>query len=117
MLYFNYFLATEGAASDLSCGNNANDYMRDAFRVYVSGEDGQWILTATNNDPAPAASNSGVFDDEFDTLLTGNDQGVQRLFDNTGSWRQARVSLAQFAGQENVKIRIEFASAGGFGYG
>lgn len=116
MLYFNYFLATEGASSDLGVGDTAADYMRDSFRVYISGDDGQWTLAATNNDPTQSGSNAGLLDDEFDPLLTGNDS-VQPLFDNTGSWRQARVSLADFAGQENVKIRIEFASAGSFGYG
>lgn len=114
--YFNYFLATEGASSDLPLANNANDYMRDALRVYVSGEDGQWVLAATNNDPVLGASNQFSFDDELDGPLTGNSE-VQRLFDNTGQWRQARVPLDLFAGQENVKIRIEFASGGGFGYG
>lgn len=114
--YFNYFLTTEAAASDLPTGSNANDYMRDSFRVYVSGEDGQWILTATNNDPVHGNSNRGSFDDELDGPLTGNPE-VQRLFDNTGQWRQARVPLDLFAGQENVKIRIEFSTAGGFGYG
>jgi large repetitive protein len=114
--YFNYFLATEGAASDLPTGNNADDYMRDSFRVYVSGEDGRWVLTATNNDPVLGNSNRTSFDDELDGPLTGNPE-VQRLFDNTGQWRQARVPLDLFAGQENVKIRIEFATAGGFGYG
>ncbi len=116
MLYFNYFLATEGASSDLGLGDTAADYMRDSFRVYISGDDGQWVLAATNNDPTQSGFNIGLADDEFDPLLTGNDS-VQPLFDNTGSWRQARVSLANFAGQENVKIRIEFASAGSFGYG
>jgi large repetitive protein len=115
-LYFNYFLNTEAAESDLATGSTPTDYMRDAFRVYISGDDGQWVLAATNNDPAQAASNGGLLDDELDPLLTDN-ADVQRLFDNTGSWRQARVPLARFAGQENVKIRIEFSSAGSFGYG
>ncbi|MBX3422804.1 MAG: pre-peptidase C-terminal domain-containing protein [Pirellulaceae bacterium] len=115
-LYFNYFFASEGAASDLPLGSDANDYMRDSFRVYVAGEDGRWILTATNNDPAHSIRNNRNFDDELDLSVSGNDE-VQRLFDNTGQWRQARIPLHLFAGQDNVKIRIEFASAGGFGYG
>lgn len=95
-LYFNYFLAAE---------NSDPNPMRDALRVYASGDDGEWTLVATNNDP-----------DELSPLLTGNDT-VQRLFDNTGGWRQARVPLDLFAGQENVRLRIEFSSAGSFGYG
>lgn len=91
MLYFSYFLETENA-------NGGN--MRDAFRVYASGEDGQWQLLATND--------SG----------TGRTPGqVQELFDNTGSWRQARVPLDVVAGLDNVKLRIEFSTGAGFGYG
>ncbi len=90
--------------------------MRDALRIYAAGEDGNWILLATNNDPAPAGSNGGLADDELDTFVSGN-PNVQRLFDNNGQWRQARVPLDLFAGQANVRLRVEFSSAGGFGYG
>lgn len=115
-LYFTYRFDTEQAASDLSLGDTANDYMRDALRIYASGDDGQWILVATNNDPTPAGSNAGPFDDELDPAISGNPD-VQRLFDNNGQWRQARVPLNLFAGQQNVRLRIEFATAGSFGYG
>ncbi len=115
-LYFNYRFETEGAASDLGLGDTATDYMRDALRVYAAGEDGQWILLATNNDPAQAGSNSGSRDDELDERVSGNPT-VQRLFDNNGQWRQARVPLDLFAGQRNVRLRVEFSTAGGFGYG
>ncbi|QDV27539.1 GEVED domain-containing protein [Aureliella helgolandensis] len=91
-LYFNYFLETEN--SDSFPGNN----MEDAFRVYASGEDGNWVLLATND-------------------AARDDTERQELFDNTGTWRQARLSLDALAGQENVKLRIEFSTAGGFGYG
>lgn len=111
-LYFNYRFDSEEANAALPLGQSQTDYMRDALRVYVSGEDGQWILAATNN--STRGPNSG--DDEFDPLLTGN-ADVQELFDNNGQWRQARVPLDAFAGQGNVKLRIEFSSAGGFGFG
>jgi hypothetical protein len=111
-LYFNYRLDTENAGAALPLGENANDYMRDALRVYISGEDGEWMLAATNN----STRGDGLRDDEFDPRLTGNSQ-VQELFDNTNSWRQARIPLDAFAGQSNVRIRIEFATAGGFGVG
>ncbi len=91
MLYFNYFLETQ----DQNGGN-----MLDALRVYASGEDGNWQLLATN-DSGP-----------------GRTPGqVQELFDNTGTWRQARVPLDALAGQKNVKLRIEFSTGAGFGYG
>ena len=102
-LYFNYFLATEGANSDL----NDLDPMLDAFRVYAGGDDGVWQLLTTNNSERGA----GSFDDELDV------PNSQETFDNTGVWRQARVNLGNFAGQENVRLRIEFSTAGSFGYG
>ena len=102
-LYFNYFLATEGANSDL----NDLDPMLDAFRVYAGGDDGVWQLLTTNNSERGA----GSFDDELDV------PNSQETFDNTGVWRQARVNLGDFAGQENVRLRIEFSTAGSFGYG
>ncbi|MGN6545586.1 MAG: dockerin type I domain-containing protein [Aureliella sp.] len=111
-LYFNYRFDTENANAALPLAQSQTDYMRDSFRVYVSGEDGQWILAATNN--STRGPNGG--DDEFDPFLTGN-SNVQELFDNNGQWRQARVPLDAFAGQSNVKLRIEFSSAGGFGFG
>jgi hypothetical protein len=102
-LYFNYFLATENANSDL----NDLDPMLDAFRVYAGGDDGVWHLLTTNN----SERGQGTFDDELDTPSS------QETFDNTGVWRQARVNLGNFAGQENVRLRIEFSTAGSFGYG
>ncbi|RMF42331.1 MAG: VWA domain-containing protein, partial [Planctomycetota bacterium] len=112
VLYFNYRFDTEQASSTLPTGNNANDYMRDAFRVYAAGEDGNWVLLATNNDP----SSGGLADDELDPLVSGN-PNVQKLFDNTGNWRQARIPLDVMAGKANVRLRIEFSTHGGFGYG
>lgn len=111
-LYFNYRFETEDANAALPLAQSPTDFMRDALRVYVSGEDGEWILAATNN--TTRGPNSA--DDEFDPFLTGN-LDVQELFDNNGQWRQARVPLDTFAGQANVKLRIEFSSAGGFGFG
>ncbi len=108
-LYFNYFLQTENASFLFQNNVTNNTRMRDAFRVYVSGEDGQWELVATNN----SASSSSPDDlDEYDV-----GENVQQLFDNTNQWRQARVPLDRFAGQANVKLRVEFSSAGSFGFG
>ncbi len=111
MLYFNYFLETENKNSP---NNNGDDWMRDAFRVYGAGTDGTWVLLATNN--STDDNNYLNTTNEFDpgnTLYTDN-QGKnyksQELFDNTGAWRQARVSLAPFAGQSDVRIRFEFST-------
>ncbi|HUE72938.1 MAG TPA: GEVED domain-containing protein [Pirellulaceae bacterium] len=107
-LYFNYFLHTE----------NANG--RDAARVYISRDDGQtWDMVATN---------SGLFDNpdtfpidgELPTFLstsvtdlpTNPRQQIQRLFNNTGNWRQARVDLSHYAGEVNLRLRYDFHTAG-----
>lgn len=120
MLYFNYFLDTENANSDL----DQTGRMRDAFRVYGAGEDGQWILLTTNNTPRDQglnrnnhSGNSNV--DELDNSVNGNYDAfgnpllTQEAFDQRG-WRQVRTSLGAFAGQENVRLRFEFSTAASF---
>ncbi len=108
-LYFNYFVATEDANSNAVDGQN---YMLDSFRAYIMSANGRWELLATNNsDRGP-----GVADDEFDPLISGTNATVE-LFDNTVTWRQANVDLSRYAGQENLKLRFEFSTAGGLGYG
>lgn len=117
-LYFSYFLATQNSNSNLT----DNQLMNDAFRVYAAGEDGTWILLTTNNSAGVNANRlDGI--DEFD--IVGNQNAdpfnnplfTQETFDNTGTWRQARVSLAALAGQENVRLRFEFSSGGTFNLG
>ena len=103
-LYFNYFLATQGA-------NSNGTAMRDSFRVMASVDDGlTWYPLATNN---------SILDAELPQYLSASAyssydarQRVQELFDNTGGWRQARVDLMEFAGFENVQIRFDFSTAG-----
>lgn len=82
MLYFSYFLETEDA------GNNL-----DSFRVFVGGDDGNWELAATNGSFVPSILDTQV------------------AFDQS-QWRQVRVPLAPFAGQENLRLRFDFTTAG-----
>ncbi len=61
----------------------------------------------------PSHVNRSIPDDEFDFGYF-----VQPLFDKgeagaPDSWRQARIALSPFAGQENLRLRFEFSTAGG----
>ncbi|MCO8123946.1 GEVED domain-containing protein [Stieleria sp. TO1_6] len=102
MLYFNYKIEADG-------GNST-----DALRVYVIQPDGTEHGVALNT----TGRNSGASDDEFDDPQATApyndviDVDKQQLFDNTPTWRQARVPLAEFAGQAGLSLRIEFATAG-----
>ena len=124
-LYFTYILDTENVNADDSPGGfnaaNLDDVMRDSLRVMVAGEDGRWQFVATNN--MDDALNNRVWDDsrgsvhEYDPV---GSQGytnvfqqrfVQELFDDD-VFRQARIDLGPWAGQENVRIRFDFSTAG-----
>jgi len=114
-LYFNYFLATEDANARLNDPSPPAP-MRDAFRVFIAGDDGDWKLLATNNSargdaagPAPLET----YDDEFDYT----DFAVQELLDNTGAWRQARIDLAPYAGLPNLRLRFDFSTAASMNLG
>lgn len=116
MLYFNYYSETQATGG------------LDALRVHVVTADGIEHLVATNN----FNLGPGIGDDEFDdpdpasnpvyanpdnpSLPDDIDVDTQRLFDTTNSvndtWRQARISLSEFAGQSGLSLRIEFATSG-----
>ncbi len=116
-LYFSYFLETEGTNSAV------NVEMRDSARAFISLDNGAtWILVATNNSTKSNSAN----DWELPTYIThtasentnGADTGrdfVQELFDNTGVWRQARIDLSSFAGQDNIMLRFDYSTAGTLG--
>ncbi|MEM6980445.1 MAG: cyclic nucleotide-binding protein, partial [Planctomycetota bacterium] len=117
-LYFNYFLETDGVDSDdLDVGITGED--QDSLRVYIIDSNGVEHLVATNNEALDDVPDGTLILDEFDDPSTdienyndAIDVEVQQLFDNTGSWRQARVPLGEFAGQSGLGIRIEFSTAG-----
>ncbi len=125
MLYFTYLLDTENVNADDSTAtfdpSGLDDVMRDSLRVSVRGPGGTWQLVATNN-----------IDDSIDTRVWRDDSGsiheydpvgsfgytlperqyfVQELFDDD-VFRQARINLGPWAGEEDVQIRIEFSTAG-----
>ncbi len=103
-LYFNYFAGTEGREDLLTDGS----VMRDSFRVYITNNSGQWELLGTNN----SARAGGSADDEADYRLSGFSNRIEEVFDNTGGWRQVRIDLGGYAGQSNLRLRFEYASAG-----
>jgi hypothetical protein len=108
-LYFNYFLESGDATG------------RDSARVFASTDNGlTWQVVATNNQARPALGEVGP---ELPTVssvssrISANfpqNQLVQELHDGTGTWRQARVDLGEFAGASNIRLRFDFSTAGGF---
>lgn len=99
-LYFNYFLDTEQAElADDATLDDLDQRMRDAFRVYIAGDDGHWKLVSTNNSDVDPLDDDAR--DEFDPFprfdpITGQyvpEQPFDRAetFDSTGDWRQARI--------------------------
>lgn len=122
MLYFNYFLDTENSSAD------KNGRMRDSLRVYGGGPNGTWMLLATNNSSddnqydTVAAAAQNEFDPAFSRYKDsfGKNYKPQELFaggnpTDANAWRQARVNLAPFAGQHNVRLRFEFSTEGDYG--
>ncbi|MFO1062605.1 MAG: hypothetical protein U0892_01855 [Pirellulales bacterium] len=120
-LYFNYHLDTENA----NAGNSGDtNYMKDAFRVYGTKDNGTtWVLLATNNSARTADYSDGQ--DEFDPSINGDTDAygsyryAQELYDvgdnnAPDAWRQARVNLSALAGGDAVKLRFEFSTAGSF---
>ncbi len=95
--------------------------MRDSLRVYVAGDDNVWRMVATNN-MTQTAANREFGDGQLDRYEQTDGQSlysdgptqtmVQELFDDGTSFRQARIDLGRFAGNENVRLRFEFSTAG-----
>jgi len=107
-VYFNYFLETDNT--------NRNDSdMQDAARVYASDDGGlTWELVATNNSVRNRTDSELPAYSSHSATQTPADgrQLVQELFDNTGSWRQARIDLGKFGGKSDVKLRFDFTTSG-----
>ncbi|QDT58256.1 hypothetical protein SV7mr_07450 [Stieleria bergensis] len=99
-LYFDYYAQHDGGA--------------DSLRVYVIMPDGTEHAVALST----LARTAGLLGDEFDDpdLLDPYNDSVdiqkQQLFNDTPTWRQARIPLGDFAGQDDLKLRFEFSTAG-----
>ena len=94
-LYFTYFAETE---------NTNGGTVWDSMRVYIGDGSGSWDLLATNNDDVAAEA-------------VDSPNVVQPIFDNTGTWRQVRVPLTNYAGRDNLQLRFDFTTAGDWNYG
>jgi hypothetical protein len=113
-LYFNYFLQSDPAAA--AAGDATT--MRDSARVFISSDGGvTWDLLATNN---PTQSQPEKSDSELPNILSASsdatflaNQHVQQLY-RDGVWRQARVDLGNWAGEADLRLRIDFSTAGSF---
>jgi len=112
-LYFNYFLETEDQDADLGSASP----MRDSARVFVSADGGQTFFEVSTNNSV--RSDTSELPSYFTHTASENpnftDNGRdfnQELYDNTPTWRQARVDLSAFAGQNNLILRVDFATAG-----
>lgn len=115
-MYLNYSLFSSDRNYD---GFAANTFQRDSVRIYIGTPDGDWKLAATNDDFRRWEQFSPFnYNDEYDL-----DDRVQSLFDrnntiasgsdqNNFNWRQVRVSLDDFAGMKDVRIRVEAARSG-----
>ncbi|MHB8969228.1 MAG: choice-of-anchor L domain-containing protein [Pirellulaceae bacterium] len=97
VLYFNYFAATEQESSDPA----TQTPMLDSLRVFIGDASGRWTLLATNDS----------YDAPGHDLNTGPNM-VQELYDLNAGWRQVRVELGNYAGRDNLQIRVDFATAG-----
>ena len=111
-LYFNYLLETENASG----AYDQND-MRDSARVFISDNNGEWQVVATNNSERSAYNTDKGelpnFISASSALTTKVNQRVQELYD-TASWRQARIDLGDWAGSTNLRLRFDFSTAGEF---
>ena len=123
MLYFNYYLDSEPDGNDYSPGSRLQ---RDAFRVYISGDDGNWTLLGTNDSFQSRSQfdefDYGPLDSQGRTTLSQHAANrvvpaVYELFQNTGTWRQARIPLVDYAGQKNLRLRFDFSTAGSMDVG
>jgi hypothetical protein len=101
-LYYTYFLNSEDTAS------GSGHQLRDSVRVFIAGNDGNWQQLGGDDQERDIADTRGE---------NTRDVVGQRMFDNTGTWRQVRINLSDYAGQENLRLRFDFSTAGDMNVG
>ena len=105
-LYFTYF-------------SDHEQTLYDSLRLFISGIDNN---NADTDGDGVADTNSGdwfplAFDDQASVPVNVDGSGIgtvglQQTFTSTGSWRQVRVPLDQFAGMQGLRLRFDFSTAG-----
>ena len=117
VLTFDYFLDTQ-----------RSDYF-DSAKVYISNDGVNWDLLATNSIYWTAANNSQDtptgYDAESNQYSYNGIQGstpyggydTESKLVSDGTWRQAKVNLAAYAGLSNLRLRFDFSTAGDLGIG
>jgi hypothetical protein len=109
VVYFNYLLGTEEAEyAD-------NGQMRDSARVYVStdgviGNDCHEQLGSGRSDHLARRWQVATFLSDSVTALSPIPASRSRAV--WPAWRQARVDLSRYAGQEDLRLRFDFHTAG-----
>jgi hypothetical protein len=107
VLYFTYYSAHETTAYD-------------SFRVFVSGikdnnadRNGDGVADTNSGDWYPVSMDDMTVVPRIltDTTVELN-VPVQPNFTNTGNWRQVRIPLDKWAGQKDVRFRLDFSTAG-----
>ena len=109
-LYYNYLLQTKGVSNLGS--------MLDSARVYASTDGGNtWQELATNNLVLTTPTGNAELPSYITASAASNASDpaslstVQPQF-ATNQWRQARVDLAELAGQASVQLRFDFSTSG-----
>ena len=97
-LYFSYFLEVE-PGDDYAPPEGPSPEQNDSFRAYAAGDDGRWLLLATND-----SFRSLGFADEYDTY-DDTKIPVQQLFDDSDAWRQAPGSRQSLRRLKNLTTK------------
>ncbi len=117
MLYFNYFLETDGNVNQIT----------DSARVYISHDGADWTMLASN-----ILTTRSAFPEwnKYDDL---QDYDVFNLKDGTGEWLQAQVDLSRYVDGltrsygsnvgllnetlSGLRVKFEFSTAGSMNIG
>ena len=97
-LYFNYYAETGGS----------NDW--DGLRVYISSDGAKWDLVSTNTDTNDGGRRIYGLHQEMETPTVPT-RIVDEIVDSGGAWRQARVDLSRYAGQDDLRLRFDVSTA------